>query len=82
MRVLMLTIVMALLFVALLAAPAFAAGPPNVECPEPPTVPGFTKSGFTDVGSQHYAGARLNPNQGKAQPASQYDIACFGGHRG
>ena len=88
MRILVLTVVMALLLVAVLATPAFAVGRPNQECePDPTTgllpVPGFNTSGFANA-SEHYAGEVLNPNQSNPAakaPASQYDVACFGGHR-
>ena len=71
-RVLLLAVAMALL-VALFATPAFAVGQPNVECPDPATVPGFNTQGFGNA-EQHYAGSKLNP-----KAVSQYDVACFGG---
>ena len=58
--------------------PAGSGGQPSKT--EDPTTspPGHSSDGFVNVGSQHYAGEALNPNNGNTTKAvSQYDVAGF-----
>jgi hypothetical protein len=55
-------------------------GQPSKEESENPDLkpPGHSSDGFENVGSQHYAGEALNPNNGNtAKAVSQYDVAGF-----
>ena len=58
--------------------PAASAGQPGKEERSPDLrPPGHSTDGFVNVASQHYAGADLNPNNGKPSAVSQYDVAGF-----
>jgi hypothetical protein len=55
-----------------------ATGQPSFTEDPATSPPGHSSPGFVNVGSQHYAGEVLNPNNGNtAKAVSQYDVAGF-----